>query len=130
MHSLVQEAYAGRLHHFNPTNEEPAMIKTSHIAIALLIASVSVAYAQTPPAQTPPAPAAQGDASVDKNLSKNPNNKGLQNADQKVEANEAKAAAKRAEAKEERKEMHKKNRREEKHERMEREERMERPARH
>jgi hypothetical protein len=99
------------------------MIKPSHIAIALLTASLSAAYAQTPPA-----PAAQGDASVDKNLSKNPDNKGLQTADKKVEANEAKAAAKRAEAKEERKEAHKRDRREEKHERMERSEKMERPA--
>jgi hypothetical protein len=105
--------------------KESAMIKMSHMAIALLTASsISVAYAQTPPAQTPPAPAAQGDASVDKNLIKNPDNKGLQNADKRVEANEAKAAAKRAEAKE----RHKRNRREEKQERMERDEKMERPA--
>lgn len=100
------------------------MIKMSHIAIALLTASVSVAFAQTPPA-----PAAQGDASIDKNLGKNPNNKGLQNADQKVEANEAKAAARRAEAREERREKHKQERMEERHERAGSVNQMEQPAR-
>jgi hypothetical protein len=108
------------------------MIKMSHIATVLLLASISVAHAQTPLAQTPPKPAAQGDASVDKNLNKNPDNKGLQTADKKVEANEAKAAEKRAEhkeaRKEERKEERKKDRKEDKHERMERHEKMERPA--
>ena len=104
------------------------MIRTSHIAIALLTATISFAHAQTPPA-----PAAQGDASVDKNLNKKPDNKGLQNADKKVEANEAKAAEKRAERREdrreERKEARRKDRKEDRHEeRMERHEKMERPA--
>ncbi len=98
------------------------MIKMGHVAIALLTAFASAAYAQTPPA-----PATQGNASIDKNLLKNPDNKGLQNADRRVEANAAKAAAKR-----QRREAHKREHREERQERLEREERedrMERPAR-
>ena len=65
------------------------MIKMSHIVTALLLASVAVAHAETTNQ-----PAAQGAASVDKNLSKNPDNKGLQNAAEKTKENEAKNAAK------------------------------------
>ncbi len=107
------------------------MVKMSYIAAVLLAASVSVAHAQTAPA-----PATQGDASVDKNLSKNPDNKGLQTADKKVEANEAKAADKRAdgkaEKKEERKEAAKKDLKKDKgakHEKMERPAKPEHPGR-
>lgn len=67
------------------------MIKISHIVTALLIASVSVAQAETTNQ-----PVAQGAASVDKNLSKNPDNKGLQNASEQLKENEAKIAEKRA----------------------------------
>lgn len=69
------------------------MIKMSHIATALLFASVAVAHAETTNQ-----PVAQGAASVEKNLSKNPDNKGLQNASEQLKENEAKIAEKRAEA--------------------------------
>lgn len=69
------------------------MIKMSHIATALLFASVAVAHAETTNQ-----PVAQGAASVEKNLRKNPDNKGLQNASEQLKENEAKIAEKRAEA--------------------------------
>lgn len=99
--------------------------KMSYIAAAILAASVSVAYAQTPPA-----PAAQGDASVDKNLATKPTNKGLQNADQRVDTNEAKIAQKRADRREDRREERNEAKKKHEHrERVERQERMERPER-
>lgn len=101
------------------------MKKINYIAAAILAASVSAAYAQTPPA-----PAAQGDASIDKNLATKPTNKGLQNADQRVETNEAKIAQKRADRKEHRREeRNEAKKRHEQRERVERQERVERPER-
>lgn len=69
------------------------MIKMSHIATALLLASIAVAHAETTNQ-----PVAQGAASVDKNLSKDPDNKGLQNASEQLQDNKAKVADKRSEA--------------------------------
>jgi hypothetical protein len=69
------------------------MIKMSHIATALLLASITVAHAETTKQ-----PVAQGAASVDKNLSKDPDNKGLQNASEQLQDNKAKVADKRSEA--------------------------------
>ena len=89
------------------------MIKMSHLATALLLASISVAHAETTNQ-----PVAQGEASVDKNLSKDKDNKGLQTADKRLEANEAKIAEKRAEA-DKREDAKNKNKKEEKHEHME-----------
>ncbi len=89
------------------------MIKMSHLATALLLASISVAHAETTNQ-----PVAQGEASVDKNLSKDADNKGLQTADKRLEANEAKIAEKRAEA-DKREDAKNKNKKEEKHEHME-----------
>lgn len=105
------------------------MIKMSHLATALLLASISVAHAETGNQ-----PVTQGEASVDKNLSKDKDNKGLQTADKRLEANEAKIAAKRAEA-DKREDARNRKKKEEKHDRMkkgdhdkmERHERMERP---
>lgn len=94
------------------------MIKMSHLATALLLTSISVAHAETPNQ-----PVAQGAASVEKNLNKNPDNKGLQRATEQTQANEAKVAEKRAEA-DKRREA--KNKNAEKHERMEKRDMMER----
>ncbi len=113
------------------------MSKLNYVAASLLLASLPFAYAQTASQ-----PVSQGEASVDKNLSKNPNNPGLQNADQVLEQNEAKVAAKRAAAAQKRqaarrREEMRENSQAEKHERenmgrpetMERPERPERPGR-
>lgn len=70
------------------------MIKISHVVTALLFAGHCVAHAE-PTNQ----PVSQGVASVEKNLQKNPDNKGLQNASERLKENEAKIAKKRAEAK-------------------------------
>lgn len=67
------------------------MIKISHIAVALMLASVSVALAANEPVS-------QGATSVDKNLSTNLDNKGLQTASEQLKKNETKVAAKRAKA--------------------------------
>ncbi len=69
------------------------MNRLHYLLVPLLFALPPFAYAQTASQ-----PVAQGEASVDKNLSKNPNNPGLQNANQVLEQNEAKVAAKRAAA--------------------------------
>jgi hypothetical protein len=66
------------------------MNKITPVLIAALFAAVSGAHAQT--SNTP---VSQGEASVDKNLQKNPTNPGLNTADQRLEQNEAKIAAKR-----------------------------------
>lgn len=64
------------------------MSTTHYILSALLLASASIAQAQT----TPPAkvPGDQGIASVNKNLEKNPDNKGLQNASEHLKKNREK----------------------------------------
>ena len=99
-------------------------IKMSHIVAALLFASVSVAHAETANQ-----PVTQGEASVDKNLNKNKDNKGLQNADQRLEANQAKIAAKRADADKTADTAKQKKNKAERHERMENHERMEKMER-
>ena len=107
------------------------MIKMSHIATALLLASIAVAHAETTNQ-----PVAQGAASVDKNLSKTPDNKGLQNASEQLQDNKAKIAEKRTEADKKsdaaKNKKHKKDKKEhmEKagHEKMGRPEKIERPG--
>lgn len=107
------------------------MIKMSHIATALLLASIAVAHAETTNQ-----PVAQGAASVDKNLSKNPDNKGLQNASEQLQDNKAKIAEKRTAADKKsdaaKNKKHKKDKNEhmEKagHEKMDRPEKIERPG--
>ena len=111
------------------------MIKMSHVLTALLFASISVAHAETAKQ-----PVSQGEASVEKNLDKNASkghaDKGLTTADTKLEANEAKIAAKRAAADKTasdaklKKDKEQKPERMEKrdHDKMERPEKMERPA--
>lgn len=69
------------------------MIKTSHILIALLSTFIAAAHAETANQ-----PVSQGAASVDKNLKRDPDNKGLQRASEQLKENEAKVAEKRAEA--------------------------------
>jgi hypothetical protein len=96
------------------------MIKISHIATALLLASISVAHAETANQ-----PVSQGAASVNKNLSKDPDNKGLQNASERLKENEAKVAAKRADADKKSDDAKLKRHKEEKHEKHEEHERME-----
>ena len=119
------------------------MIKINHLLAALLFTSISAAHAATPNQ-----PVSQGEASVNKNLAKDPDNKGLQNAAQQLETNEARIAAKREAAnkknetrqtvknKEEIRERNRAERREhemvehpEKPERFERPEKPERPGR-
>ncbi len=99
------------------------MIKLSHIATALLLASISVAHAETANQ-----PVSQGAASVNKNLTRDPDNKGLQNAAERLQENEAKVAAKRAAAEQKSDEAKHKKNREEKHERTMNRDKMERPA--
>jgi len=69
------------------------MIKMNRIAVALIFATISVAQAQAANE-----PVSQGAASVNKNLTNNPDNKGLQTASEQLKENEAKIAAKRAQA--------------------------------
>lgn len=97
------------------------MIKLSHIATALLLTSISVAHAESANQ-----PVSQGAASVNKNLSKDPDNKGLQNASEQLQENEAKVAEKRAAAKQKSDDAKHKKNREEKHEKHEKHEHMER----
>jgi hypothetical protein len=66
------------------------MAKITPVLIAALFAAVSGAHAQT--SNTP---VSQGEATVDKNLQKNPTNPGLNTANQKLEQNETKITAKR-----------------------------------
>lgn len=79
------------------------MTKLKLISVAILLATASVAHAQT----AAPLPGDQGITSVNKNLEKNPDNKGLLNADEKLKQNQIKhkaQAEKRLEKKEERSE--------------------------
>lgn len=111
------------------------MIKISHLLAALLFASISVANAATTDQ-----PVSQGEASVNKNLARDPTNKGLQNAAQQLETNEARIAEKREAASKKKETRHtiknkeeiKENSRAERHEREmierpEKPERFERP---
>jgi len=77
------------------------MTKLKLISVAILLATASVAHAQT----AAPLPGDQGLSSVNKNLEKNPENKGLLNAEEKLKQNQIKhkaQAEKRIERKEER----------------------------
>jgi len=103
------------------------MTKLSYISAVILLAAASAAHAQTP-AATPKLPGDQGAASVDKNLAKDPDNKGLLNADEQLKKNKAKHAEqmkKRTEKHDD--QMEKKTERTESHERMERAGKIERP---
>lgn len=62
------------------------MTKLNYISAVILLAAASVAHAQS----TTKLPGDQGSASVNKNLAKDPDNKGLQNADEQLRKNEAK----------------------------------------
>lgn len=77
------------------------MTKLKFISAAILLATASVVHAQT----AAPLPGDQGLSSVNKNLEKNPDNKGLQNAAERHEQNQIKHEAhaeKRMEKKEDR----------------------------
>lgn len=105
------------------------MTKLKLISVAILLATASVAHAQT----AAPLPGDQGISSVNKNLEKNPDNKGLQNADDKLKQNQIKHKA-QAEKRLEKKEEHMERKTErnethtEHHEAVERPARIERPA--
>ena len=64
------------------------MSRVKYLSAVILLAAASSAYAQT----TAPLPGDQGAASVNKNLAKNPENKGLQNASGQLEQNRLKHA--------------------------------------
>lgn len=55
-----------------------------------------VAYAQTPAPTTADTPLTQGISSVDKNLKKNPDNKGLQTASEQLKENQERFAQRQA----------------------------------
>ena len=102
------------------------MIKVNYISAVILFAVATVAHAQTATI-TPKLPGDQGAASVDKNLAKDPNNKGLQNADEQLKKNKEKHAEqmeKRSEKHEDK--IEKKSERTENHDKIERPEKMER----
>jgi hypothetical protein len=90
--------------------------------IATIVAAlfVGAAYAQTSTSKPSDdkAPLTQGISSVDKNLEKKPDNKGLQNADKRLKANQERMEARR---------VKRDNDRAERAERPERAERAERP---
>lgn len=100
------------------------MIKMSHVLTALLLTTISVAHAETANQ-----PAAQGAASVNKNLGANPDNKGLQNASERLKENEDKVAEKRGDA-DKKHDHHEKHEKHEKHEHMDKHDhdKMEHPA--
>lgn len=91
------------------------MIKFNHLSLVVFLAAASLAHADT----ATKVPGEQGAASVKKNLEKDPDNKGLKNAEERHERNmerHKEQMEKRDERKAERHEMHE-NR--EHHERME-----------
>lgn len=63
------------------------MNKSNYISALILLAAASTAYAQTIP---PAVPGDQGLASVNRNVAKNPENKGLQNASEQLQQNQVK----------------------------------------
>jgi Skp family chaperone for outer membrane proteins len=99
------------------------MTKLSYISAVILLAAASAAHAQTP-AATPKLPGDQGAASVDKNLAKDPDNKGLLNADEQL-TKHAEQMKKRTEKHDD--QMEKKTERSGNHEKMERAGKIERP---
>jgi hypothetical protein len=93
--------------------QEKYKIKMNPIATALLLASISIAHAETANQ-----PVSQGAASVNKNLSKDPDNKGLQNASGQLKENEEKVDENRAASEEERDHAKHKKDKNDKHDRM------------
>jgi Skp family chaperone for outer membrane proteins len=102
------------------------MTKLNYISAVVLLAAASAAHAQTA-TTAPKLSGDQGAASVGKNLAKDPDNKGLQNADEQLRKNRAKHAEqlkKRSEKHEEK--MEKKTEHAESHDTMERPAKIER----
>jgi hypothetical protein len=107
-------------------SKEMFMIRIAYISAVVLLASSAVAQAQTSAV-----PITQGAASVNKNLSKDPDNKGLQNASRQLQENQVKQAEKRTEQ-EKKQEMKKEahtERNEVRHEKVEHPAKIEHPAR-
>lgn len=79
------------------------MTKIHYLSAAILLASVSIAQAQTQIQTIPPAPVTQGATSIDKNQDANKSNgaadQGLNNAGTRLSTNAQKIAEKRATAK-------------------------------
>lgn len=100
------------------------MNKFNFISAAILLAVASVAHAAE---STTALPGDKGLASVNKNLEKNPDNKGLQNASGKLEQNRLKHAE-QAEKRNEKHEKHMEKKAERVESRAERREAMGRPA--
>ena len=98
------------------------MIKMSHVLTALLLTTISVAHAETANQ-----PVTQGAASVNKNLSNDADNKGLQNASERLKENEGKVAEKRADADKRHADARKEHEKHEKHEKQEKHEHMDKP---
>lgn len=101
------------------------MTKLNYISAVVLLAAASVAHAQTA-ATAPKLPGDQGATSVNRNLAKDPDNKGLQNAAEQLKENKAKHAAQRTEKQEDK--MEKKSERAESREKMERADKIEHPS--
>lgn len=104
------------------------MIKSRHIAVIAMLAATGLAHAET--SGTTPLPGDQGITSVNRNLEKIPDNKGLQNASEQLERNRLKHEG-REEKREERHDLRHENRMNhaERHDGTSRPERIERPAR-
>lgn len=67
------------------------------LSIASLVLGVAAVHAQTAPANgSAQPPLTQGISSVDKNLKRDPDNKGLQNADQRLQTNQERLEARKA----------------------------------
>ena len=101
------------------------MIKLSYISAVVLFVATSLAQAQTAP--EPKLPGDQGVSSVNKNLEKNPDSKGLQNAAGKLEQNQEKHRE-QMEKRTEKREEHMKKKAEHVEMKTERREAMDRPA--
>lgn len=99
------------------------MTKFKLISVAIFLAAASGAHAQT----AAPLPGDQGLSSVNKNLEKNPDNKGLKNADEKLRQNQLKHKA-HAEKRIEKREKHREKKAERAEARAERHEAAGRPA--
>lgn len=101
------------------------MMKINYITAVILLATASAAHAQT---TTAPLPGDQGIASVQRNQERKQENKGLQNAAEQLELNQAKHAE-QAEKKEQKREQHMEKHTERVEARAERREAAARPAR-
>ena len=107
------------------------MIKVNYISAVILLAAASVAHAETTTTTTTTKtlPGDQGIASVNKNLERDPENKGLKNASEQLERNRLKHEE-QAKRREERREQNMEKRSERQEKRAERQERHERHERH